>query len=155
MSPSSRSMRGRVRVRWSRSMGSDNACSAAWRRSSRRLILISAADAGRAARSQRAGLAVAAREAGDLITGRFRPARSERGVRTRRSRLVDRRRLAARAGDGLALEVDRKLLFGDRPLLARAAVNRCEHGDRARLELLADLDIAVGGVADHPLRTPL
>jgi hypothetical protein len=34
-------------------------------------------------------------------------------------------------------------------------MNRREHRDRALLELLADLDIAVGGGADHPLRTPL
>jgi hypothetical protein len=33
-------------------------------------------------------------------------------------------------------------------------MNRREHGDRALLELLAGLDIAVGGVADHPPWAP-
>src|SRR6266542_4991484 len=47
-----------------------------------------------AARSERAGLAVGAREAGDPVTGRSRPPRSELGVRPTRSGLVDRRRFA-------------------------------------------------------------
>jgi hypothetical protein len=34
-------------------------------------------------------------------------------------------------------------------------VHRSEHVDVALLELLADLDVAVGGIADHPLGADL
>jgi hypothetical protein len=91
------------------------------------------------------GLAVAAREAGDPLAG---------GARSISSGLVDRRRLAARAGDGVGLEVDLKLVLGDRPLPWRAAVDRRQHRDRALFQQLAGLDVAVGGVADQPLRAP-
>ena len=34
-------------------------------------------------------------------------------------------------------------------------MDRGEHRDGARLEVLASLNVAVGGVTDHPLRAPL
>src|SRR5919108_6034983 len=107
--------------------------------------------ARRAALPQRAGLAVASRELGNPLTDR---ASAKRSLAIRPG-LVDRRGLALGAGDRVGLKVDRERLLGDRPVLWRGAVDRREHRDRALLELLADLDVAVGGVPDHPLRMTL
>src|SRR4051812_48795062 len=69
--------------------------------------------------------------------------------------LVDLCGLALRAGDRVLVEVDVEFVLGERVRAARGgAVQAGEHSDSALFELLADFDVAVGGVADDPCRAP-
>ena len=69
--------------------------------------------------------------------------------------LVELRRLALRAAHGVAVQVDLEGVLGNRVLAVwGGGMQPGQHADLALLELLADLDVAVGGIADHPPRAP-
>jgi hypothetical protein len=125
MSPSSRSIRGLVRYRCSRFAAADADVSLpAWR----------------ALLSECARLAVLSGEPGDALAG---------DVWLVSACLVDRGGLAFRAGDSVTVKIDREPLLRDHPVLRGGAVHRGEHLDLALLELLANLDVAISGIADH------
>ena len=139
-------MRGRVCLRWAIWVGSASSRCAAWRRSSRRLMRMLRRPPG-AQRSRRA------QGSQSLNAKRAVRVPSARGPLGRG--LVIRAVLPCGQVTCPVGEIDSEFVFVDRVGVGRSGeVQRGEDFGLALLELLADFEVAVGGVAEHPLRAP-